>query len=211
VHRVVLAAIVIVLASACADPVTTPPAADAPETLEVHCDGETTEVLTPTVQAASDGVHISVHNSSQQELSVSTESAGTGAAPGDSSFVSPIAPGSSRIRCLGIDEDHAAENGDWGTFDVLAPPGWVSPTVDCPTQYQGILDYVAGARGVADPLADAPRRFREEGDEVIQAGYTTDDRRTFVLLREGEPVAGLVYVSDGHGGWLQSESFGCSD
>ena len=87
----------------------------------------------------------------------------------------------------------------------------MSPTVDCPTQYQGILDYVAGARGVADPLADAPRRFREEGDEVVQAGYTTDDRRTFVLLRDGEPVAGLVYVSDGHGGWLQSESFGCSD
>jgi hypothetical protein len=211
-RRVALGGVLFLLSAACADPVTTPVAEGASDSLEVRCDGETTEVLTPIVQAESDGVHIAVHNSSQTELSVSTETVGQGAAPGDSGFVAPISPGSSRIRCLPVDEDHAAENGDWGVFDVLAPEGWVSPDVVCPgAGYGSVGDYAEGARGVADPLQDAPKHFREDGDEVVQAGYATDEKRTFVLLRDGEPVAGLVYISDGNGGWLQSESFGCSD
>jgi hypothetical protein len=212
VHGVVLGVLILMLAGACADPVTTQRGSDASDTLEVRCDGATTEVLTPTVQAHADGVSILIHNTSQAELSVSTETVGTGASPGDSTFVAPISPGSSRIRCLQIDEDHAAENGDWGSFDVFAPEGWVSPDVDCPgAMYQGIGDFVEGARGVADPLSDAPKHFREDGDRVVQAGYATPDERTYVLLRDEEPVAGLVYISDGHGGWLQSESFGCSE
>jgi hypothetical protein len=88
----------------------------------------------------------------------------------------------------------------------------VSPDVDCPgTSYQGVADYAKGARGVADPLEDAPKHFHEDGDEIVQAGYATDAERTIVLLRDGAPIAGLVYISDGHGGWLQSESYGCSD
>jgi len=159
-----------------------------------------------------DGVHITIHNSSEAELSVSTETVGTGAPPGDSSFVAPISPGSSRIRCLRAEEDHSFENGDWGMFDVLAPEGWVSPDVDCPgTMYEGNFDYAEGARGVADPLQDAPKHFLENGDEVVQAGYASDEERTFVLRRDEEPIAGVTYHSDGDGGWLRAESFGCSD
>jgi hypothetical protein len=76
--------------------------------------------------------------------------------------------------------------------------------------YSGVVDYVSGARGVADPLADAPKHFREQGDRVVQAGYATPQERTFILLRDDEPIAGLTYHSDGEGGWLRTESFGCS-
>jgi hypothetical protein len=214
VQRVAFAALVVLLAGACADPViTTPTAAEASETLEVHCDGPTTDVLTPTVQARSDGVHLVLENTSDHELFMQTEAQGEGVPPGETSMRLLILPGGSRFRCLTLTDDlDPGMEGGWARFDVLAPEGWVSPDVDCPgTSYGGVADYVVGARGVADPLEDAPKHFREDGDEVVQAGYATDEERTIVLLRDGAPVAGLVYISDGHGGWLQSESFGCSD
>jgi hypothetical protein len=215
VQRVALAALAVVLAGACADPVstTTPTADGASDTLEVRCDGTTTDVLTRTVRARSDGVHLVLENTSDHELFMQTEAQGEGVPPGETSMRLLILPGGSRFRCLEMSDDlDPGVEGGWARFDVLAPEGWVSPDVDCPgTMYQGISDYVEGVRGVADPLEDAPTHFQEDGDEIVQAGYATDEERTIVLLRDGAPVAGLVYISDGYGGWLQSESFGCSD
>jgi hypothetical protein len=157
-------------------------------------------------------VHVLVHNiSTGEDLSVSWLGGGDGAPPGDTSFVFPIHPGRSRIRCLPISEDNAMENGDWGSFDVVAPDGWVSPLLDCPAgAYQGVGDYVEGARGVADPLADARRQFRLDG-VAVQAGYETTEERIFVNMTNDGPKESLTYIADGFGGWLLSESSGCSD
>jgi hypothetical protein len=196
----------------------TPPAADgpddiqAPDTLEVRCDGETTEILTPAVQAQVDGVHVLIHNVLPDErLSVTTETTGDGASPGDTTLVFPILPGTSRIRCLRETEDNAMENGDWGEFTVIEPPGWVSPQLaDCPNEvYQSNIDYVVGARGVEDPLKDAEEHFRLEGD-AVEAGYRTAEERTIVNATAEGPKESLVYVSDGSGGWLLSQTSGCS-
>ncbi|MCD6021834.1 MAG: hypothetical protein K0R20_1544 [Actinomycetia bacterium] len=180
--------------------------------MQIRCDGATTDVLTPIVQARTDGVHLVLENTTDDELFMQTDTQGEGVPPGETSMGLPILPGSAPFRCLPVTDDlDTGVEGGWARFDVLAPGGWVSPDVDCPgAGYGGVVDYKEGARGVADPLQDAPKHFREDG-EVVQAGYATDEERTFVLLRDGEPVAGLVYVSDGHGGWLRSESFGCSD
>jgi hypothetical protein len=212
VQRAVLSGVLFLLAGACADPVTTPPAADPSDTFSVRCDGMTTEILTPTVQARADGVHLVLENTSDHELLMQTEAQGEGVQPGETAMRLLIPPGSSRFRCLEMSDDlDPGIEGGWAAFRVLPPDGWVSPTLDCPIQYSGTVDYIRDAHGVADPLADAPRHFREEGDRVVQAGYATPDERTCVLLRDEEPIAGLVYISDGYGGWLQSESFGCSD
>jgi hypothetical protein len=205
----------LVAAASCAESNPRPPAdAAAPDVLEVRCDGETTEVLTPAVRAQSDGVHVLVHNELQGErLSVTTETAGDGASPGDTSLLFPIQPGPSRIRCQRESEDNAMENGDWGMFLVIEPPGWISPSLEChgTSSYHGIADFAQGARGVDDPLADSVRHFQEQEGEVVQAGYATPTQRTFVLIRDDVAVAGLEYWSDGAGGWLQKESSGCSD
>jgi hypothetical protein len=156
-------------------------------------------------------VHVLVHNEQGERLSVTTESVGDGADPGDTSFVFPIQPGPSRIRCQRESEDNAMENGDWGSFRVIEPPGWVSPELDCPGgMYGGVGDYAEGAKGVEDPLTDAERTFRLDGD-VSEAGYSTSERRTFINVVDGSPKESFVYISDGSGGWLQSESAGCSD
>jgi len=211
---VALAALAVLLAGACADPISTAPTADdASDTLEVRCDGATTDVLTPTVQARSDGVHLVLENTSDHELFMQTDAQGDGVPPGETSMPLLILPGGSRFRCLEMSDDlDPGVEGGWADCEVLAPEGWISPTLECPggEMYGGTTDYIAGARGVADPLADAAKHFQEDGDEVVQAGYATDEERTIVLLRDGAPVAGLTYISDGHGGWLRSESYGCS-
>jgi hypothetical protein len=213
VRRAAAIALLVLLAGACADPaVTTARTGDAPDALEIRCDGETTEVLTPIVQAQRDGVHVLIHNTLATEtLSVSTETAGDGAPPGETTLIFPINPGRSRIRCLKETEDHAMENGDWGPFEVLAPDVWVSPVFDCPNgSYAGFRDPAPGARGVGDPAEDAEKHFREEGT-VLEAGYQTADARTFINAVDGNARESLTYTSDGYGGWLQTESSGCSD
>ena len=73
------------------------------------------------------------------------------------------------------------------------------------------MDYVEGARGVADPLQDAPKTFERTATRSSRPATPPTRSERSSSSGGGEPVAGLVYVSDGHGGWLQSESFGCSD
>ena len=201
------------MGGACADPGSTPTAVGASDTLEVECDGETTEILTPTVRARADGVHAVVRNTSGYELLMQSDAFGDGVQPGETTLRLSILPGRSRFRCLVLSDDlDPGVEGGWASFEILPPDGWISPLVDCPgVSYQGHGDFVAGARGVADPLGDASRRFQEEGDRVVEAGYTPQEERTFLLLRGGEAVEGLVYVSDGHDGWLLQDSFGCSD
>jgi hypothetical protein len=212
VKRAAAIALVVLLAGACADPaVTTTRTGDAPDALEIRCDGETTEVLTPIVQAQRDGVHVLIHNTATERVSVTTETGGDGASPGETTLIFPINPGRSRIRCLKETEDHAMENGDWGPFEVLAPDGWVSPLFDCPHgSYAGFGEPAPGARGVGDPAEDAEKHFREEGT-VLEAGYQTADARTFINAVDGNARESLTYTSDGYGGWLQTESSGCSD
>jgi hypothetical protein len=213
VRRAAAFALLVLAAGACADPTeTTTSTGNAPDELEIRCDGETTEVLTPTVQAQRDGVHVLIHNSATERLSVTTETRGDGASPGDTTLIFPIPPGRSRIRCMRETDDNAMANGDWGDFEVLAVEGWISPALECPggRMYTGFADYVAGARGVEDPLVDSKKHFRLEGS-VVEAGYDIVGERTYINVSEGHAKESLVYTSDGSGGWLQTESSGCSD
>lgn len=131
-QRVALAAFVVALVGACADPpVALPTAGEASDTLEIRCDGATTEVLTPIVQARMDGVHLVLENTSEHELLTQTDPQGDGVPPGETSMRLPILPGSARFRCLTLtDELDPGVGGGWARFDVLAPEGWVSPDVD---------------------------------------------------------------------------------
>ena len=205
-------ALVLVIAVACADPA--PPRAvdGVPATLEIRCDGETTEILTPTVQARSDGVHMLIRNTSDVRVFTEWGSGGEGADPGDTLVVRPILPGSARFRCLEETDDlDPGIPGGWERYEVLPPDGWVSPDLDCAGgMYSGVGDFVPGARGVVDPLADAREQFRLDGT-AVEAGYRTDEERTFINVTDDGAKESLTYTSDGHDGWLRSGSSGCSD
>jgi hypothetical protein len=210
-ERAAFALLAFVLA-ACANAATPPASPAVPETLEIRCDGETTEALTETVQARSDGVHIVIRNTSDLRLLTQWDSGGEGADPGETTVVLPILPGTSRFRCLEMTDDlDPGIEGGWARFDVVAPEGWVSPLLDCPAgAYSGVADFVPGARGVADPVADAREQFRLEG-VVTEAGYRTEGERTFINVTPDGAKESFTYTGDEQGGWLRSGSSGCSD
>lgn len=179
----VIAVFVVSFLVSCANEAAPPRSSEpvAPETFKITCDGETTEVLTPTVQARSDGVHVLLTNTSDRELLYQSPLSGEGVVPGTTAIRLPILPGPSRFRCLLLTKDvDPGVDGGWASFEVLAPAGWVSPALDCPSgAYSGVADFVPGARGVADPLVDAREQFRLEG-VVAEAGYRTESERTFI-------------------------------
>jgi hypothetical protein len=184
------------------------------DTLDVGCDGDDTTILTPTVQARPDGVHLRVDNTSGGPLGLVWAGGGENAPRGESAHLLDIPPGPARVRCTDIDASGAGATG-WGSFTVLEPPGWISAAeLDCPTQSIGIVDYVAGAVGVDDPLADAIRTAEEistaDDVDVMTVGYVTAHERSFVVREDGVPTMILEYVSDGHGGWLRSTTTSCT-
>lgn len=202
----------VVMLASCGDPAPKLPVsgADAAPALEVRCDGHSTRVLTPVVQAQRDGVHVIVDNVGAGDLLVGWEGGGDGAGRGEQRFVFPIAPGNARFRCLpNLPDVDPGMPGGWKRLEVLPPKGWVSPEVDCPDEaFSSNIDYVPGATGVDDPLAHA--RKRADGD-VVRAGYTTEESITFASVDEdGKAEASFGYISDGHGGWLLSTTSGCS-
>jgi hypothetical protein len=193
--------------SACADP-SQVDAGGAPRTLAVRCDGDTTEILTPVVQARADGVHVVVHNDSDEPLSIMWGGGGDGADPGRSTAVLPIDPGGAEFRCLRSSEDAGIDRG-WQPLRVLEPPGWVSTDLGCTDGgVTGHLDYGVDAEGVDDPQADASEQA--DGAEVVQAGYVTNDQRMYVALDGDDPTMAFTYFADGQDGWLLMQTSRCT-
>ncbi len=126
----------------------------------------------------------------------------------DSSSRSSRATGRSAVS--DIDDDPGAAEG-WVAVDVLAPDGWVSPTPACGTggMVSSNIDYGPGAVGVSDPLTDAQGRAAS-ADQMLEAGYRTDESRTIVALQSGVVTESYGYVSDGQGRWLLSTTTACS-
>jgi hypothetical protein len=202
-----------------------PPTSSAPDlastlaadTLQVRCDGDTTTILTPTVQARPDGVHALVTNLSDGPLAIEWDSGGDGARRGDSRHLLPLPPGGARFRCTSDNDAAGSGPSRWATFTVVEPPGWVSPELDCSTQGTGIIDYAPGAGaaiGVDDPLGaaiDYAHAVATADDvQVVPAGYATSEQRSFVVLEDGVPTISLTYTTDGNGGWLLTSSTTCS-
>ena len=189
----------------------------AADILEVRCDGDTTTILTPTVRARPDGVHVLVNNLSDGPLAIEWDGGGEGARRGDSRHVLAVPPGAARFRCMSdMDATGSATTG-WASFTVLEPPRWVSPEIGCPTQSTGIIDYTAGASaaiGVDDPLAAAidyaDAVAMADDLEVVPAGYATTEQRAFVVFEDGVPTMSLTFTTDGSGGWLLASSTTCA-
>lgn len=193
--------------------------AEAPTVGRIVCDGTATTVETPEVAARADGVHLTVENSSPENLGIQFDMSGRGdnADVGTTNLLIPIAPGEERVRCFAASDDFdPGAPGGWVTITVIDPSGfYVSPELDCPNGAFGqINDFVAGAQGDPDPAVAAAQHYSKQvssGDEVVAAGYPEDpSERTFVLRSNGVAVGSVSYHPDGQGGWLNGKTSGCS-
>jgi hypothetical protein len=182
----------------------------------ITCGGSTMTVLTPTVAAQPDGVHIAIHNTSSDPLSVQFENFGDGAQPNSTTeLIEPLPPGTQKVRCE-PQSDNVVVFG-WETFKVVDPSAyWVPDVLDCPGPVFSLvgIDYATTPEGVGDPI-EAVRSAGgivtlEPGDDLQVVGYPdAPDSREVIVTRQGTPVD-LVQLSRGSQGWYVSGGDHCS-
>jgi hypothetical protein len=179
----------------------------------ITCGRSTMTVLTPTVAAQSDGVHIAIRNTSSDPLSVQFENFGDGAQPNSTTaLIEQLPPGTQKVRCEPRSVDVAVFG--WETFEVVDPNGyWVSPEPECTGEmFGGTMDYAEPA-GDADPIDAARSVFGDRlqpTDELRVAGYPDDpDGRFVIAVREGANVLS-THLLFGSQGWFADTVRGCS-
>ena len=187
-------------ATAAASPV------EAPAALEVTCDGTDTVISTPLVRTQPDGIHIRFVNTSGRELTFGIEDAFGGEAilVGGGTFVYTFGPGTYRLTCAEAMRDFAIVDPDrLYTSAACAEDGGTI----------GTNEYGTGARGPRGTLLDVARaqlRGLMPGDVVERAGYPEASGAKLVrVVRQGQVVAVLWYIDDGHGGWLIDHTWSC--
>jgi hypothetical protein len=186
-----------------------------PDVARVVCGPGAPEVTTPAVRPQADGLRVEVVNETGEDLSVSILPwGGTKAPEGTSTQVVNLPPGQVSVDCF---DPHAGDAGKapQSSFDLVDGDGvWVSTHIECATGmgFAGIPDYVAGARGEPDPQAVAEtalERYGKPGDLIEPAGYPESESPEYRLVRDGEVLAVVQLMSDGAGGWLESQVTGC--
>jgi hypothetical protein len=186
-----------------------------PDVARVVCAVHGTRLETDTVKPQPDGVHVEVVNETGEERSVSVldpQGAGMGqsAPAGTSTLVVALAPGALEVTCSDLRE----EEREGSMLQVVDEDGvWISTTLDCMLGFSGTSDYTPDARGDADPLTAAQsglESYMQPGDVVEPAGYPEAETPLYRLMRDGEVLATVELMDDGHGGWLPSTVEGCS-
>ncbi|MEJ7841958.1 MAG: hypothetical protein WKF95_09325 [Rubrobacter sp.] len=188
----------------------------------VVCGRDGTRVLTPRVEARSDGVHFEVQNrlgSNTGFSALGREGGAGGEAPeGQSSeHVGDVSPGKARAGCEeppydGIGKVHYA------TFEVVDPEGlYKSVELECRggMAVSGGAQYAPGAGRVKGNLVKRVRsQFPDdikEDDLVELAGYRDlRERRVVRVVRDGRLVATVHFLGE-TGGWLQDRYEACED
>jgi hypothetical protein len=190
----------------------------------VSCDGETTRVLTPRVRPQRDGIHVRFENDAGHPLSYSIK-----AARGDGSgadvplngvdAVVALPPGELTIACFDPRSPADPSDEEGARIEAVDAREIWTPTLlssTCETAVSTIADYPVGAAGERGSTEEVARRFLEKqdvleaGDVVEKAGYPEQEQQVVRLVRDGETLAVLDFLSDGDGGWLLSTTNACS-
>jgi hypothetical protein len=190
--------------------------AEAPTVAEITCDGSTTRVLTPEVEAQPDGVHVRVTNTSSTDLAIDFGEVGGDNAPiGTHEVVWSFFPGQVRVGCW--DPTVEREPSLDASFTVVDPNGYFVPSMlDCGggEAVSGFVDYVEGATGWTGDPVDIAREHALgllPPDDVSYAGYPKQQQPQVRVLRNGALIAVFDFSDDGHGGWLMSSYQACAD
>jgi hypothetical protein len=186
------------------------PGEEASSTLRVSCEGGTTTVLTPTVRARPDGVHVEVEgdsggvaavllaNSSYEPVPHIQWSSGSDGV--DDEFTRPVPPGEGRVMCA--EEGTQVETTPssirtWPSFEIVAP-SFESYELSCADQTS------LGAGFDVDGWTDGYDFIRKHVDATsplswaIRAGYP--EERSFewwITGHAGRALAAFVRPSSG--------------
>ena len=207
--------VLLVVIAACAEQPSPSPPADlsTPVVASVRCEADgTTEILTPTVQAQPDGVHIDVQVRTGVDLAfIVADCCGFNAEDGP--FVVSSPPGRMRVACLRARDQDAGDDSLYREIEVVDERSAYVPFELSCRDAQGVGSGDPGPSAGPDPISAARALLTglRPGDELVQVGYVERGSGAVVgVRRDGEFVAGLSLEPSGGGwGWIGFES--CPD
>jgi hypothetical protein len=206
--------LLITLVAGCAHAPASGPRRDepAPTVARVQCgeDG-TIEVLTQTVQAQKDGVHIHVDVPAGSNVGFSVRGC-CGFNAEDAPFVVPIPPGTMPVGCLVGDQDPGDDSLYHEIRVVDEESAYISDELRC-VGATGVGSGDAGPSAGEDPLTAARSLLRglQPSDDIVHVGYVERQSAAAVAVRrDDEVIAVLRLEPSGRGwGWIGFES--CPD
>jgi hypothetical protein len=187
--------------------------APIPDVVEVVCDHSGTHVSTEQVQPQPDGVHILEDHQDGAPVFVlapqdSLRFSLLGSGEDTVENVYPIAPGQSRILCLG----GGRKSSDGALYVPLTVVDeqqlWVSPTLDCPAEDQAwraspfYSTPPIGAEGDPAELVRAYLQGILPNDVVEPAGYPDAAHPAVRVVRDGNVIAIVQLKQNGDGRWV---------
>jgi hypothetical protein len=188
----------------CADAPASGPRSDepAPTVAQVQCgeDGSI-KVLTPTVQAQKDGVHIHVEVPAGSNIGFAVGNC-CGFNAEDAQFVVPVAPGPMPVGCLIGDQD-AGDDSLYREIRVVDLLGaYVPVRLEC-VGATGVGGEHAGPPAGSDPISAARAVLTglRPTDELVQVGYVERRSETAVAVRRDRRYVATLYLEPSEGGW----------
>ena len=181
---------------------------------EIVCRADgSTNVLTPTVRARPDGVHVFVR--SQLDEPASVNGIGVDVSPGRWSDVLSIEPGTIDVACWAFSQ-HGKEEPATTPLEVVDPEGmYVDPELACSGgMIRGtISDFIAPApKDALIPLDEARRQIGglASDDEVIHGGYPEEATPQVLVVRDEAVIASISFGLSGTD-WVHMASSVCDE
>jgi hypothetical protein len=164
----------------------------------VRCDGDDTTLLTPVVQAQSDGVHVRVRNETEREIELGFDingGAGGGGAevlpPGTTTLVVPFSASTVGFACL----DERASTSKYAIARIVDPENVARPPeLECSSTRSEILhgeqtmDRIRTARAVL-----VSHGVFHAGDRVVSAVPIAGEFPVALLVRDDRAIASVSF------------------
>ena len=196
--------LLLTLFAGCADtssaPRSDPP---APTVARVQCDEEgITTILTPTVQAQPDGVHIDVEVPAGSNIGFIVHDC-CGFNAEDANFVVPIPPGPMPVACLvGAEQDPGDDSlyRDIRVVDLLG--AFVTGDHTC-AGATGVGSGDVGLPAGPNPISAARALLTglRPTDELVHIGYVERASGAVVAVRRGDEFIATLQLEPSDGGW----------
>jgi hypothetical protein len=196
--------LLLIALAGCAEPAESNPTPDepAPVIARVRCgkDGST-RVLTSTVQAQPDGVHIEVEVPLGSNIGFSVQDC-CGFNAEDAPFVVPIPPGPMPVGCLIGDQD-PGDDSLYHEIRVVDEEGaYISDELSCEGA-TGVGSGDAGPSAGEDPLTAARSLLTglQPSDDLVHVGYVERQSAAAVAVRRDDEVIAVLRLEPSGGGW----------
>jgi len=160
------------------------------------------DILTPTVQARSDGVHIEVEVPAGSNVGFVVRNC-CGFNAEDGSFVVPVPPGSMRVGCLIGVRDDAGDDSLYREIRVVDLLGAYVPGMLGCDNATGVGSGDVGASAGRDPIEAARALLTglRPTDELVHVGYVERASGAVVAVRRGDEFIAALQLEPSDGGW----------